>query len=498
MTSYLGRRKFLATLGGAATWPLSARAQQPSGKLPRIGSIKKFIADLGAPTDGVTNCGPALSRWHTFAKANPGAELVMEANYKFNFPNGFGPLLGCRDCTISGYGAEVVSDRSPFFGTPNMFRIDRAHSANTNEVVAGSIAITLKNPRDKYKFAIGRPVCMSGLEIQGGADGGYPPNLWLCEYRRVAAISGTRITLDEPLANTYLDTWPEAHFFTDGTYDGGPATLYALDPLWDTTQTYKGFKLTTSHPVFYGGCRTCIHQDLTWTNTTTGPAPSICQVIKFINCNVGGQNEIDKTSEYIEYNGCTGSSLLVQSTSIQQIVLDSCQFQFMTGSAKNTIIRNGCNIGSVQAGAIYGMCETLTLQNSTIGSGRPTYHGMEARHYTYANGTFKVAYANATGVANCLQTCIPGFKYIAGFYSGRTYTSPDNGPPYTFTITGLRMDADFIYVDTDNTAATLPRLTFVGNPTSHITHFFGIPFKTVTEIGMTGPSFARLTYSTEL
>src|SRR5262245_37794631 len=59
MASYIERRKFLATLGSAAAWPISARAQQPA--IPVIGFLSSSSADraryLTAFRQGIREAG---------------------------------------------------------------------------------------------------------------------------------------------------------------------------------------------------------------------------------------------------------------------------------------------------------------------------------------------------------------------------------------------------------------------------------------------------------
>src|SRR5262249_11851805 len=68
MASYIGRRKFLATLGGAAAWPLAARAQQAE-RVRRIGVLMPGDADnpdnqarLAAFLQGLQQFGWAVGR----------------------------------------------------------------------------------------------------------------------------------------------------------------------------------------------------------------------------------------------------------------------------------------------------------------------------------------------------------------------------------------------------------------------------------------------------
>src|SRR5262245_65424775 len=115
MASHIGRRKFLATLGGAAAaWPLAARAQQPE-RMRRIGALMGVAADdpeaparVGAFSQGLAELGWTIGR-------------NVRIDYRW--------FAGDAD-TARKYAGELVAlapDVVLASGTPGVLAIPRVH-----------------------------------------------------------------------------------------------------------------------------------------------------------------------------------------------------------------------------------------------------------------------------------------------------------------------------------------------------------------------------------
>jgi putative tryptophan/tyrosine transport system substrate-binding protein len=107
MASYIGRRKFLATLGSAAAWPLVARAQQPA--LPAIGFLNS-LRQRDRP-----NLQAAFRRGLSEAGYVDGRNVTIESRFAENqhdrLPALAADLVGRKVAVIAatGGGASILA-----------------------------------------------------------------------------------------------------------------------------------------------------------------------------------------------------------------------------------------------------------------------------------------------------------------------------------------------------------------------------------------------------
>ena len=279
-----------------------------AGKDPIL-FAKNIVTDFGAKCDGVANDNAAFTAFNTWAQSQTGTIMLTIPSGSIcmftsaSMGNWF--AKGIKSLIVTGYGA-TLSDNN---GTGNGFFLggravvaDNMHSSRLETVLAGATTVTLKAQSESARFQVGNWALITGLDMMGY---GYPPNPAFFEYVQITAIDPSTgiITFASPLKNTYKSTWPLYNAGSDFEADqGGPATLYALDPSWNTQVEYRGLTISQAGQTYANG-RSVTFRDVTFTGVACG-VPSQSMLWQVINSNMPNCGmEVDKLIDTLVISG---------------------------------------------------------------------------------------------------------------------------------------------------------------------------------------------------
>src|SRR5262245_56405494 len=173
MASYIARRKFLGTLGGAAAaWPLAVRAQQP-GKIPRIGIIDDSL------------------HWNAFRHGLRDLGYLEGQNIAFDYAYGDGAPERLAEAAAALVRRPV--DVIATFGTPASFAAKQATTTIPIVMIwiGDAVRAGRAKPRPTGRKYYRQHHPWSGHRCQAAADcqGGYSNRL----ARSLSLESGQRL-----------------------------------------------------------------------------------------------------------------------------------------------------------------------------------------------------------------------------------------------------------------------------------------------------------------
>jgi hypothetical protein len=414
---------------------------------------KNIVTDFGAKCDGVADDARAFAAFNVWAKAQTQlVQLTIPSGSICSFLTGAAQwwAKGIKQLLVIGYGATITNhNRSApgfFLGGRGLIQDDK-HSAQVATVSAGAASVTLLRSSQSSLFTIGRYALLAGFDLQGlwNAPYGYPPNPHFFEYVKVINIDAASgvITFDRSLKNTYKSTWPSYNSGNQFEIDnGGPATLYALDPSWDTEVEYRG--LTISQPgQTYANGRNVVYRDVTFTGTACGiPTQNLSWTaisVSMENCTI----EADKIVGTVTFIGGTVKAIDFQSSSIDLLVMDGTSItNFLHGTPKKAVISNS-TIERFKPGAFaYGRSDEVICNNCVLpaisvlgitekgGNGDPGVNNA----YTMRDGVIIVP--NRLGA---VRWAVPGTNlFWVGQYANET----------SFRVVDVTQDVNNTYVQT--------------------------------------------------
>ena len=234
--------------------------------------IKNIKTDFGAACNGIDSDYAAFQAFNAWAlqwqQSHSGLiELDIPSGSICMFSqSGEGSWFakGIKQLLVKGYGATLSDDNGAgggfFLGGGGIesgnggFGYTDSWTARAATVSAGSDSIALLDPSRTSIFSVGTWALITGLDLMGY---GFPPDPQFFEYVQITAINPTtgQVTFAAPLKNSYESTWPNYWSGTPGLQpdQGGPATLYALDPSWDTEVEYDGLTINQAGQIYANG-----------------------------------------------------------------------------------------------------------------------------------------------------------------------------------------------------------------------------------------------------
>lgn len=259
---------------------------------------------------------------------------------------------------------------------------------------------------------VGSKVMIAGWANQAywASPYGYPSNPHWFEYRTVTSTnSGTNeICFNAPLTNTYKDTWPQYNTGSQFEVDqGGPATVYLLNPNWEASIEFKDLVLYTPNGQTTSNGRTITWRDVRMAGVHCA-IPTQNETHNWINVDASTCNiETDKIVGTWNISGTSSlRQINVQSSSMNVINVDGATVQNWYGGPKVLNITNTTATGTIQVGTLaYGVSDESICTNCTtpdFNRNTPIDRADETSHpWSMSGGVITIP--NAFSASGCCQ-----------------------------------------------------------------------------------------------
>jgi hypothetical protein len=439
-----------------APWlhPLLAQAQLQATP---TSIAKNIVTDFGASCNGTGNDNPAFWAFNAWAREQtvpitltiPSGSVCM-----FTSTNVPGNLIarGVKNLLVTGYGATFSDGPNGggngwFLGGAGVVQ-DNAHSARLATVTAGSSCVTLVNGAQTDLFTAGNYALISGVDMQGY---GYPPNPYFYEYVKIASLGGGNVCFNAPLKNTYKSTWPVYNIGSDFEADqGGPATLYALDPSWDTEVEYDGLTFQMNDFQTYAVGRSITFRDVTFTGALCGvPTQNMNWTAinsDFSNCAM----EVDKINDTVTLDTVKIRRVYFQSASVNVFnLINSTVTDSVNGTPKK-FVGSGSAIASFVPGDVgYGVSTEVDCTNCVLNSITPAGNYDPVTAYTMSGGVITVPKSQGP-----VRWAVPGANML---WQGAFFQEPP-----AFQVLDVTADDTNTYVHTSLSGGFPPAPTYQG------------------------------------